>query len=46
MKGELMKDFDKKKDTVKVDKNEYDKLLKKVQELEDKKQSKTPAKKK
>jgi hypothetical protein len=38
MKGELMKDFDKKKDTVKVDKNEYDKLLKKVQELEDKRQ--------
>jgi hypothetical protein len=45
MKGEQMKDFDKKKDTVKVDKNEYDKLLKKVQELEEKKQSKTPRKK-
>jgi hypothetical protein len=45
MKGEQMKDFDKKKDTVKLDKNEYDKLLKKVQELEEKKQSKTPRKK-
>jgi hypothetical protein len=30
-----MKDLDKKKEVVKVDKNEYEKLMKKVQDLEE-----------
>jgi hypothetical protein len=30
LKGEQMKDLDKKKEVVKVDKNEYEKLMKKV----------------
>jgi hypothetical protein len=41
-----MKDFDKKKEVVKVDKNEYEKLMKKVQDLEEQKKGKTPSKRK
>jgi hypothetical protein len=34
LKAEEMKDFEKKKEVVKIDKNEYEKLIRKVQELD------------